>query len=180
METILAVIGGVAGLIGLAISIRAERRAARAEKQGERAERRELWTGVIMAGHDLVTLNVTAESPKAPLTRLRASATELIDGLPEQEYPNLEDWMADELQRIALALDYALVTMEGKPYTVENALAAHKPVNQSVGSLISNLRHFRQTDASAQVNNEMRQLTQQARKDISTLSKAIGSKPENH
>lgn len=174
IETILAVVGGLAGLAGLGISIKAERRAGQAEQRAGAAEQRQLWTEAIMAAHDLVSVNVFAEDMKPQLVRLRAAETELIDGLPEGTYGRISEWLAHEHQRLSYALHYTYVEQEGKPLTTENVFNAHKKANTAAAALVSNLRYFRKMQPGKQLDEEMERLTRQAKTDIAWLKQAVG------
>lgn len=162
IATITGVVGGIAGLIALAISIRADRRAARAEKQSEKARQQALWSELIIAMQDLVGANVIGQNLRPVLVRVRTAMTELLDGLPQGQYPNLDKWLAAEHRVLSLLFEQALLKLENVTPTVGIIEEAHRRANEWAAGFVSNLRFARSSEAGSHLDNEIAELREHA------------------
>lgn len=162
VATITGVVGGVGGLVALGISIRADRRAARAEKQSEKARQQALWSELIIAMQEAVGANVISQDLRPVLVRIRTAMTELLDGLPKSQYANLDRWLAAEHRVLSLLFEQALSKLADVTPTVETIEAAHRPVNEWASSFVINLRFARNSEAGSQLDNEIAELREHA------------------
>jgi len=162
--TITAVVGGLAGLVALVISIRADRRAARAEKQSEASRQRALWSELIVAMQEIVGLNVIHQDVRPVLVRVRTAMTELVDGFPASKHKNLDKWLSAEYRVVTLLLEKAMVQLEGvgaRP-GINEIEAAHRPANNWASGFLSNLRLARKSPAGEEVDREIAELAKHA------------------
>lgn len=160
--TVTAVVGGLAGLVALVISIRADRRAGRAEKQSDASRQRALWSELIVAMQEIVGLNVIHQDVRPVLVRVRTAMTELVDGLPAGEYTNLDKWLSAEHRVVNLLLEKAMVTLGETAPSIDAIEAAHRPANDWASAFLNNLRVARKSPAGDEVDREIAELTKHA------------------
>lgn len=89
--TITAVVGGLVGLAAYVISLRTERRAARAETQSNQSRQGALVERAYRRhAEEIAGVNDIHQDVRPVLVRVRTAMTELVDGMPAGEHPNLE------------------------------------------------------------------------------------------
>jgi hypothetical protein len=167
--TVTAVVGGLAGLAALVISLRADRRAARAEKQTDQSRQRALWSELIVAMQEVIGLSVLHQDVRPVLLRVRTAMTEVVDGMPAGEYPNLDKWLFAEHRVVSLQLEKALLNLNRSPVTVDDIEAAHRPANNWATGFLNNLRVARKTPAGAEVNGDIADLARHAEETAEKL-----------
>lgn len=190
-----AAIGMVTGIGGLCVSVFAESRARKSDQraaaadaraaaadqraiaaaeQAELDRQRSFWTEAVMAAQSLVAVNVITQDFHPRVERLRTAFTELVDGLPDGQYRGLREWLGSEHMRLALALDCALVSLNGRPRTMENMERAHERAHASATAILSNLRYFRGKPPSQECDEEMAMLTRTADADCARMTAELG------
>lgn len=183
VATVIAIVGGVTGISGLVISIRAERRAVqadkraagadqraiRAEEEGARARQRELWSEVISAMQDVVGANVLHQDLRPVLVRVRSSMVELVDGVTSDHYKRLDRWMSVEHQVINGLLERTLLQLDGSGHTLQQIEDAHRSPNEWAASFINNLRVARKLDPSTEVEASIEDMIAAGEKVLTLL-----------
>lgn len=167
--TITAVVGGVAGLVALAISLRADRRAARAERQSDESRQRALWSELIVAMQEVVGINVLYQDVRPVLVRVRTAMTELVDGTPAGKYTDRDKWLFAEHRVVNLLLEKAVVTLNQTMPSVNDIEAAHRQANDWASGFLSNLRVARKSPAGADINGEIADLARHAEETAEKL-----------
>ena len=178
--TITAVVGGLAGLAALVISIRADRRAGRAEKQSDESRQRALWSELIVAMQEIVGVNVIHQDVRPVLVRVRTAMTELVDGMPAGEYADLDRWLSAEHRVVNLLLERAVVSLNKANPSIEDIEAAHRPANDWASGFVNNLRVARKTQAGPEVNKEIAALVIHAEDMADRLLAERAKSPDRH
>lgn len=170
LSLVLAGIGGVTGVSGLVVSIRADRRATKAEAASTRARQRELWSELIAAMQDVLGASVLHQDMRAPLVRIRSARTELVDGVSSPHYERLDRWMEVDHRVLAALYEKAMWQLEGSGHTLEQIEDAHRQANRWAAASIHNLRLMRKSEPSAEVEREIDELIEAGEKAISDLA----------
>jgi hypothetical protein len=170
LSLVLASIGGVTGVSGLVVSIRADRRATKAEAASTRARQRELWSELIAAMQDVVGASVLHQNMRPPLVRIRSARTELVDGVSNDHYKRLGRWMEVDHLVLATLFEKAMWQLDGSGHTLEQIEEAHRQANEWAAASINNLRLMRKSEPSAEIEREIDELIEAGQKAISVLA----------
>lgn len=183
LATVIAVLGGLTGLSGFIISVRADRRASqadkratdadqraiRAEDEGTRARQRELWSEVISAMQDVVGANVLAQDLRPILVRVRSSMMELVDGATSDHYKRLDEWMSVEHKVINGLLEQTTLKLSGSGHSMKQIEDAHHPPNEWAMTFINNLRVARKLEPGPEVETGIEEMIAAGEKALSQL-----------
>lgn len=173
---LVGIIGGVAGLVAIVVSILAERRARRAEKRSiqadERSDRAEkqaelskmdaLWGDMIRATHPFIGANVVDTDMRTIVLQFRTAGTDLMDGLPQEQQQSVSEWLEAERLLLSALTDYTTMKLPNRHYTVDEAVHAHEDLTQVAGALINNLRLLRKTGVHTDTTKSVEDLTRTA------------------
>lgn len=133
----------------------AELRAIKAVEDAERQERKSLWGNVVIALNEMVTQNALSAEIQGLLTKLRISLTELVDGISEEDYPNISEYTGLAHGITALHYEASLAQLSGKEHTSENVWRAHKPVIDWLSACIQNFRLLRNSEPSPELREQL-------------------------
>lgn len=149
----------VVGGAGTVIAILAHQRAGRAEEESEKLRHHTLWSGVTYYLHEALTANVQTMDMIPILNGLRRSSQELVDGLPDGEWPHLDEWLGMETMLASGLLTQTSEELRLGAATIGEVVAAHQNYALWAGALLSNLRQMRKrgpTQATLQQIIELR------------------------
>lgn len=122
-----------------------------------------LWSAHIESVHAMLTLDPASSPVKAELQRLRVTATELIDGLPD--WDGLGRWLGAEHAVCSAHMREAMD--HSKPNdTVDERVALLRPGQDWTMAYIINLRRFRSTGKDPEA---LRSLADHAQAAVSAI-----------
>lgn len=132
---------------------RSEQRAIKAEKWAEEQRQSSLWGNAIAGLQEMVTYHAMTPEIPAKIMNLRIALTELSDGLPEEEVPRIDDYMAGIHGVTALMYERSLFKVAHEDGSADSVGSAHEPIVVWLSACIGNLRLLRRT-ANAEKRNE--------------------------
>lgn len=165
----IAVIACVCSVFAIRLSVRADRRALRAEKTSEASAERELWSRLIFAVQPAIGANVHHTDMHAMMVDIRTAMMELVDGLDHHEYSDLDRWMQAEHQLMAGLFEETSRGIAGRNPSVEEMVEAHARPAKWAAALISNLRYARTLGSSQDTDHKFTEVADQTEKTIKDL-----------
>lgn len=162
VTTVAAATGAASGLAALWISIRADRRSVRTEKQAEQTKADTRWGDLITAAHSFIGANVQGNDLQAIVLRFRVAGTDLIDGLPEDKLQRLDQWLDAERLLMTSLFNRALLDLGPGRSSVDEIVAAHDDAMTCASALVNNLHRMRKIHPSTESAEEIAQLLESA------------------
>lgn len=124
---------------------RSEQRAIQAEESAEKQRQFSLWGDAINGLQEMVTYHALTPEIPAKLMNLRIALTELSDGLPEEDFPRLDEFMAGIHSVTALLYERSIFQVSHEDGSVDSISSAHEPIVKWLSGCIGNLRILRRT-----------------------------------
>lgn len=124
---------------------RSEQRAIKAEKWAEEQRQSTLWGNAIAGLQEMVSFHAMTPEIPTKIMNLRIALTELSDGLPEDEFPRVDKYMAGIHGVTALLYERSMFRVANEDGSVDSISSAHEPIVDWLSACIGNLRLLRRT-----------------------------------